>query len=73
VDRPTDRQQRGWLAVKYQTTESLVKLSADWSISPGQVASIVESPSGTLTLFFEPTPEQRELYAQHSSATAKPD
>jgi len=28
------------------------------------VASVIESANGTLTLFFEPTPEQRELYAE---------
>jgi hypothetical protein len=55
---------RGWLAVRYQTVESLVKLSAEWGISPGQVAAIIESPNGSLTLLFEPTPEQRELYGQ---------
>jgi hypothetical protein len=65
-DAHTNQQQRGWLAVQYQTTESLVKLSAGWGISPGQVASIVESPDGTLTLSFEPTPEQRESYARRS-------
>ena len=65
-DTHTNHQQRGWLAVRYQTTDSFVELSAEWGISPGQVASIVESSNGTLTLFFEPTPEQRESYARRS-------
>ena len=61
-----DQPRRGWLAVRYQTIESLVKLSADWGIAPGQVASIVESPNGSYTLLFEPTPEQRELHTQRA-------
>ena len=63
-DKHTNQQQRGWLAVHYQTPDSLVELSAEWGISTGQVASIVESPNGTLTRFFEPTAEQRELHAE---------
>ena len=56
----------GWLAVRYQTLNSLVELSAEWGIAPSQVASIVESPSGSYTLLFEPTPEQRALYDRSS-------
>ena len=63
-----DQPRRGWLAVRYQTIESLVQLSADWGIAPGQVASIVGSPNGGYTLLFEPTPEQRALYAERARA-----
>ena len=69
--RATSQPQRGRFAVRNQTTESLVQLSADWGIAPGQVAAIVESPNSTLTLFFEPTAEQRELHAEWARSDAR--
>jgi hypothetical protein len=57
---------RGWLAVRSLTLDSLLDLSADWGIAPSQVAALMESPNGSSTLFFEPTPEQRALHDRSS-------